>query len=408
MALFKILKGTVTNFNKVDANGNPNVPIREGYCYVTTDEKHMYIDISSDERICLEAEWADHAHMLGNSVMGSPTSPIYLSTDGVPAQCERLLPLSAGVNNRLTGALGLPKTTMYGPTLPSSGFDGQLFFLEDSGAALPTGGSSGQALVKNSSTDGDASWKSSSISWDAGTSYGPKPKIFGVTGSAIPKASATASGIVTTGAQKFAGDKTFKSSVTVSDSLNANGSFTAKGEFEIYGANPHIDFHFNNSTADYTSRIIETSAGVLSSTAKFYGAVWNDYAEFRTQKEYIEPGYCVASANNGQVYKTTEKFQACDGIVSDTFGFAIGETNECKTPLAVAGRVLAYFHGNREDYQAGDTVCAGPEGKVMKMTREEIKEYPDRVIGIVSEIPEYETWGSGNVEVNNRIWIKVK
>ena len=39
---------------------------------------------------------------------------------------------------------------------------------------------------------------------------------------------------------------------------------------------------------------------------------------------------------------------------------------------------------------------------------EEIKEYPDRIIGIVSEIPEYETWGSGNVEVNNRIWIKVK
>lgn len=122
----------------------------------------------------------------------------------------------------------------------------------------------------------------------------------------------------------------------------------------------------------------------------------------------IEPGYCVASANNGQVYKTTEKFQACDGIVSDTFGFAIGETDECKTPLAVAGRVLAYFHGNREDYQSGDTVCAGPEGKVMKMTREEIKEYPDRIIGIVSEIPEYETWGSGNVEVNGRIWIKVR
>lgn len=408
MALFKILKGTVTNFNKVDANGNPNVPIREGYCYVTTDEKHMYIDISSDERICLEAEWADHAHMLGNSVMGSPTSPIYLSTDGVPAQCERLLPLSAGVNNKLTGALGLPKTTMYGPTLPSSGFDGQLFFLEDSGAALPTGGSSGQALVKNSSTDGDASWKSSSISWAAGTSSGPKPQIFGVAGSAIPKASASASGVVTTSAQTFAGAKTFDSSVTVSGSLIANGSFTTKGQFEIYGANPHIDFHFNNSTADYTSRIIETSAGVLSSTAKFYGAVWNDYAEFRTQKEYIEPGYCVASANNGQVYKTTKKFQACDGIVSDTFGFAIGETDECKTPLAVAGRVLAYFHGNREDYHSGDTVCAGPEGKVMKMTREEIREWPDRIVGIVSEIPEYETWGSGNVEVNNRIWIKVK
>lgn len=141
---------------------------------------------------------------------------------------------------------------------------------------------------------------------------------------------------------------------------------------------------------------------------KVYGAVWNDYAEYRNQTNIIEPGYCVASKDNGEIYKTTEKFQACDGIVSDTFGFAIGETEKCKTPLAVAGRVLAYCEGNREDYHAGDTVCAGPEGKVCKMTREEIREWPDRIIGIVSEIPEYDTWGSGNVKVNNRIWIKVK
>ena len=111
---------------------------------------------------------------------------------------------------------------------------------------------------------------------------------------------------------------------------------------------------------------------------------------------------------NGKVYKTTEKFQACDGIVSDTAGFFIGQTDECQTPLAVAGRVLAYFHGERSDYHSGDTVCAGPEGKVMKMTREEIREWPDRIVGIVSEIPEYETWGSGNVAVNGRIWIKVR
>ena len=139
-----------------------------------------------------------------------------------------------------------------------------------------------------------------------------------------------------------------------------------------------------------------------------YGAVWNDYAEYRDQNESIEPGYCVISSDNRKISKTTEKLQPCDGIVSDTFGFAIGKTNECQTPLAVAGRVLAYCEGNRCDYHAGDTVCAGPEGKVTKMTREEIREWPDRIIGIVSEIPNYEIWGSGKVNVNNRIWIKIK
>lgn len=160
---------------------------------------------------------------------------------------------------------------------------------------------------------------------------------------------------------------------------------------------------------------VYSDAGVTAATGTryennskivFMGAAWNDYAEFRDQVESLEAGYCVASTNDGKVYKTTEKFQACDGIVSDTYGFAIGRTEQYQTPLAVSGRVLAYFHGNREDYNSGDTVCAGPEGKIMKMTREEIREYPDRIIGIVSEIPEYEEWN--DKKVNNRIWIKVK
>ena len=171
---------------------------------------------------------------------------------------------------------------------------------------------------------------------------------------------------------------------------------------------------YGSGTTSYTTltnaSIMWTNDGSTKSSfsAPLYGAVWNDYAEFRSQKEEIKPGYCVASADDGQVYKTTEKFQACDGIVSDTFGFAIGETDNCKTPLAVAGRVLAYYEGDRYSYHSGDTVCAGPDGKVVKMTREEIREWPDRIIGIVSEIPEYETWGTGNVAVDGRIWIKIK
>lgn len=46
------------------------------------------------------------------------------------------------------------------------------------------------------------------------------------------------------------------------------------------------------------------------------------------------------------------------------------------------------------------------------MTREEVSLYPDRVIGTVSCVPNYEKWGGGAdrdpIEVNGRIWIKVK
>ena len=177
----------------------------------------------------------------------------------------------------------------------------------------------------------------------------------------------------------------------------------ASHEYVHVCADNAIYFHTNcNTVSNATSTVYINSAGAL------YGAVWNDYAEYRDQKEEIKPGYCAAAVNDGRLIKTSYRLQPCDGIVSDTFGFAIGETDNCRTPLAVSGRVLAYFEGSREDYQAGDVVGAGPNGKVIKMTREEIKEYPDRIIGHVSEIPDYKTWGTGNIKVDNRIWIKVK
>lgn len=139
-----------------------------------------------------------------------------------------------------------------------------------------------------------------------------------------------------------------------------------------------------------------------------YGAVWNDYAEYRQTKKHIQPGYCVVETGKGDLIKSSERLQPGANIVSDTFGFAIGETEQTKTPLAVSGRVLAYPYEDRDSYQAGDPVCSGPNGTISKMTREEVREYPDRIIGTVSEIPDYEVWGTGNVKVNNRIWIKVK
>lgn len=355
--------------------------------YITVDEYGRVTSASTKTYTTMTVDSA----MSASSTNPVQNKVIKAYVDSKAVDTSSFLPRSAGVNYPLTGPLGLTKDVMYGPTLPSANtFNGQLFFLEDSGAALPAGGTADQVLVKNSNEDGDASWK------------------------ALPIASASASGIVTTGTQTFAGAKTFSSSVTFANTtMNTVGDDSAFGDADIAGAfviqglNGNTNLSFKQYNGNNIANITYNGSNLTSSVA-FYGAVWNDYAEFRTQKEIIQPGYCVASADNGQVYKTTEKFQACDGIVSDTFGFAIGETDECKTPLAVAGRVLAYFHGNREDYHAGDTVCAGPEGKVMKMTREEIRECPDRIIGIVSEIPEYKTWGTGNVEVNGRIWIKVK
>ena len=147
---------------------------------------------------------------------------------------------------------------------------------------------------------------------------------------------------------------------------------------------------------------------VYTSGSVLFGAAWNDYAEYREATEEIEAGRVVCENNDDTLSLSQERLQPGAEIVSDTFGFAIGKSLKCQTPLTMAGRVLAYPFEDRNTFKAGDAVCAGPKGTVSKMTREEIKEYPDRILGTVSAVPEYETWGEDNVPVNGRIWIRIR
>lgn len=49
-------------------------------------------------------------------------------------------------------------------------------------------------------------------------------------------------------------------SIKANGNLETVGAATFRGALELYGATPYIDFHHNNSTADYTSRIIASGA----------------------------------------------------------------------------------------------------------------------------------------------------
>ena len=150
-----------------------------------------------------------------------------------------------------------------------------------------------------------------------------------------------------------------------------------------------------------------TGVTIIKNGGVLMGAAWNDYAEYR-ESNCQEPGRVICENGDDTLSLATERLQPGAEIISDTFGFAIGKTDKAQTPIAVSGRVLVYTYEDRNSYKPGDAVCAAPGGTVSKMTREEIKEYPERIIGTVSAIPEYETWGAGNVPVNGRIWIKIK
>ena len=159
--------------------------------------------------------------------------------------------------------------------------------------------------------------------------------------------------------------------------------------------------------ANYNSGNNTTTLVQFGSGGQVYGAVYNDYAEYRQSKE-LTPGRCVTETLSGELVLSTSRLQPGGNIISDTYGFAIGETDKSQTPIAVCGRVLAFPFEDKIIYEPGDAVCTGPNGTVSKMSREEIREYPERIVGTVSEIPEYEEWVTEKVKVNGRIWIKVK
>lgn len=158
-------------------------------------------------------------------------------------------------------------------------------------------------------------------------------------------------------------------------------------------------------SSDQSKWIIYSADGKAYTDMALYGAVWNDYAEFRNCSNG-EAGHCVVENGDDTMSLSTKRLQY-GGIISDTFGFVIGDQKNGK-PIAVAGRVLAYTDKDRNNFKPSDAVCSGPNGSVSKMTRKEIKEYPEKILGIVSSVPTYEFWGPKQIPVDGRIWIKVR
>lgn len=242
----------------------------------------------------------------------------------------------------------------------------------------------------------------------------------------VAAASYTASGIVNTDTsqpQDFKGTKTFSGLRNSNmETFYANGGIQIREQNHVEATTsntdmsyaPHLGFHWAGRTAGtiYLNasgqfnflNISATGADVL--TGRTFNAVWNDYAEFRKGLT-SEPGRVVTESKEGMKLAQERLMSGCK-IISDTYGTSMGETDDCKTPIAVAGRVLVYPYRNREEYQLGAAVCSAPNGTVDIMTREEIMMYPDRIVGTVSEIPDYETWGEKSVEVNDRIWVYVR
>ena len=210
------------------------------------------------------------------------------------------------------------------------------------------------------------------------------------------------------------------SAKTYSDNANATTLNSAKtysnnNFLKLSGGTVTGVTTFSNTTASSstTTGAVKISGGLGVAGNIYanhvYGAVWNDYAECRESNEFINAGYVVKENGDDTLSLADGRLIYGCSIVSDTFGFMIGETDKAHTPIAVSGRVLAYPYENREvfRYNIGCFVCSGPNGTVSLMNKEEVWNHPEAIIGQVSAVPDYEYWGN-NVKVNGRVWIKVR
>lgn len=217
------------------------------------------------------------------------------------------------------------------------------------------------------------------FAWTNGTTAGPTGSLTGngmsaVNFAAIPSASGSASGVVTTDNQVFAGAKTF---ADTTDSTN------------------------NTSGAVIVSGGLGVAKNIYA--AAVHNAVWNDLVDCMEVPEdtSLEFGYCY-SWKGDSVIKSSRSSKNCIGIHSNTAGFVMGEKKTKTIQAAVAGFVLAYVD---KLYPEGTPLTWGDDGTLTKCSLLKRVLHPERIIATFYKEEKEEKWH--NLSVSGRHWVKI-
>ena len=341
----------------------------------------------------------------GNSLTFIAT--ISQNTNGVISATKKTVTTMGGASGSAAGSAGL---------VPAPAKGNQVSFLRGDGTwQTPTNTtySAGTGLSLAGTT---FSLPNSGVT--AG-SYGPIANVSGTNGTTInvPQIAVDAQGRVTSVTNRVYTSVNTDTNTTYS--AGTNGGLSLSGTaFSLASSIPgaRIFSDTTESTSTTTGAVkISGGLGVAKNIVgnKVYNAVWNDYAECREANE-TQPGRVVRETVMGVMVKTEKRRMRGCKIISDTFGTCMGETDKAKTPIGVAGRVLAYPARDRRKFYLGAPVCSGPNGTVDVMSRLEAILFPECIIGTVSEIPRYDKWIAGTkknpkeIEVDGRIWIYVR
>jgi len=205
--------------------------------------------------------------------------------------------------------------------------------------------------------------------------------------------------------------------------INAS-SFSSENYFSLGGELPGPYPAMRRCTIDSsTGDILDTTSGIdimfsSDTTAgldmeliadKFWNAVWNDVADFQLlyPNEKKIHGKCYYDTAEGAKICDKECQMAVMGIASNTFGFGVGVRKDKAVPIAVAGWTLAYVD---KEYPIGTPLMNNANGDLTEMSRDMIKEYPERIVALYKKKEPSKLWGppTKEIEVDGRHWVKVK
>ena len=173
---------------------------------------------------------------------------------------------------------------------------------------------------------------------------------------------------------------------------------------------------FSNATASTSTStgavVISGGLGVQGNIygSKVWGCVWNDLADCIDVPEStdLEYGYCYCFDGKNYYKSTGYLDDGIIGIHSDTAGFHMGKREDGKQMnVAVAGFVLAYVD---KEYPVGTPLTCKENGILTKLKEEDISKNPHKIVGTFWKAEPNEFWGAEGkeVEVNGRMWVKVK
>ena len=291
----------------IDANRLPEIPIEkipaaalERLFVVDSQSAAMSLTIQEGDVVqigsggpmyfCVSESASTFATKFKEFTAGSATSVPWSGVTGKPTFATVA---TSGSYNDLTNKPTIPSLSGYAtqnwvtsqgyltsiPAATSSTYGGIQIGYTTSGKNYAVQLSNGKAYVNVPWTDTNTNYYPTTFTWTNGTTAGPTGSLTGsgmstVSFGAIPSASATQSGVVTTGDQSFAGEKIFRGGISAQDANISDLIIGSSLEFNAFGRFNYIA----TSTEAGGIKIGATASGVnlplvLNSSNQAYIAV---------------------------------------------------------------------------------------------------------------------------------------